>query len=261
MKIKIGNKTFEVSKEELESNPKEITLEFAGTLRTEEEDRTFVENHKTDARKEGLEIAVKQYREEFGFKGRSIDNLIEAVKNKTLEEAKIEPSEKLKKANEKLQEKETALRNALRKVTEIENDFSSYKDDSKIDRKLDSYIPDNVILPREDMKLILKNKLNFGITEDGRVGSLDESGNFKKNQTTADVMDAKDVVEDFFKSNQQYVKGVQGGGSGSDSGSSDSKQTMDEFIKEQQDKDIQVNSEEFNKTLESRIKAGLVDTE
>ena len=85
MKVKIGNKIFEVSKEELESNPNEITINFDGNLRTEEEEVTFIENHKKDARKEGLEIAVKQYREEFGFEGRSIDKLIEAVKSKTLE--------------------------------------------------------------------------------------------------------------------------------------------------------------------------------
>ena len=67
MKIKIGNKTFEVSKNAEGGYPEETTLEFDGILRTEEEETSFIENHKKDARKEGLEIAVKQYREEYGI--------------------------------------------------------------------------------------------------------------------------------------------------------------------------------------------------
>lgn len=259
MKIKIGNKTFEVSKEELESNPEEITLEFDGTLRTQEEESTFIENHKKDARKEGLEIAVKQYREEFGFEGRSLDKLIEAVQNKTLEDAKIEPEEKLKKITATLQEKETALQNALAKVNEKENEFSTFKRGMKLDKFLDGVIPEKTLLPKEDMKLILKTKLNFDFDENDNIIPIGSDGNVLKDPTTANPRNPKEVVELFFKDNQNYLKGVEGGAGGSDSSGKGSKKTLDEFIEEQRAKDINPNSEEFNANLQEQVKQGLVE--
>lgn len=261
MKIKIGNKVFEVSKKELEGNPEEITLEFDGILRTKDEETTFVENHKKDARKEGIEIAVKKHREEFGFEGRSLDKLIDAVKTKTLEEAKIEPTEQLKKVNQTLQEKEAALNNALNKVGQIETDFNSYKNQTVLNRKLESFIPDNTILPKEDMKLILKTKLNFDIDENGNMIALDNAGNVIKDKTTANPIEAKEVVSGFFKDNQNYLKAVTGGNGGSDSGNSSGKKSIDDFIEEQKEAGNSPNSPGFNEALKTQMAAGLVDVD
>ena len=157
LKIKIGNKTFEVSKEDFEKD--EIVLEFTGTLRTTEEEATFVENHKKDARKEGEELAVKGFREEFGFTGRKVTDLIEAVKKKAVEEAKIEPNEQVKKLQDQLKEKDTALQNALQNVTAKETEFNSFKNQSVIDSTIDGFIPNNIALSKADIKLIIKNKM------------------------------------------------------------------------------------------------------
>lgn len=261
MKIKIGNKTFEVSKEELERNPEEITIEFDGTLRTEEEENTFIENHKKDARKEGLEIAVKQYRDEYGFEGRSIDKLIEAVQKKTLEDAKIEPAEQLKKIKATLEEKETALQNALGKISEKEKEFKSFKNQTILDSYLDSVIPSNTILAKEDIKLILKTKLKFDVDDNGSILALDGQGNVIKDPTTANPKSAKDVVESFFKDNQTYLKPIEGGSGQGDSGSKGSKKSLDKFIEEQQAKGVKLNSPEFNETLTKQVEAGLVDVD
>jgi hypothetical protein len=261
MKIKIGNKTFEVSKEVLESNPEEINIEFDGTLRTQDEESVFIENHKKDARKEGLEIAVKQYRDEFGFEGRSIDKLIEAVQKKTLEDAKIEPAEQLKKIQATLQEKETALQNALTKVSEKENEFKSFKNQTKLDQYLDGVIPQNTILPKEDIKLILKTKMKFDIDENGSVLALDNQGNVIKDPTTANPKEAKEVVESFFKDNQTYLKPIEGGSGAGDSGSAGKKKSIDKFIEEMNSKGVKLNSQEFNDTLKKEVEAGLVEVD
>ena len=261
MKIKIGNKTFEVSKEDLESNPEEITLEFQGTLRTEDEEQTYYNNLKKELHKAGEELAVKDYREQFGFEGRSVDKLIEAVQKKTLEDAKIEPAEQLKKIKQTLEEKETALQNALSKVSEKENEFSLYKKSSLIDKTLDGLIPQNTILPKEDIKLILKNKLKFDADENGNILVLDETGNVIKDPTTANPKNGKDVIETFFKDNQSYLKPVEGGSGGSDSSSKGSKKTLDDFIEEQKSKNISVNSPEFNEALSKQMDAGLIEVE
>ena len=261
MKIKIGNKSFEVSKDAEGGYPKEITLEFEGTLRTQDEEATFVENHKKDARKEGLEIAVKQYREEYGFEGRSIDKLIEAVQKKALEDANIEPVEQLKKIKATLEEKETALTNALSKVTEKENEFKTFKNQTKLDTYLSGVIPNNTILPKEDIKLILKSKMRFDFDDNDNVLALDSQGNVIKDPTTANPRDAKEVVEGFFKDNQSYLKPIEGGSGAGDSSSGGKKMSIDKFIEEQQAKGNNINSDEFNAELAKGVEAGLVEVE
>lgn len=258
MKIKIGNKVFEVSKKDLESNPEEVTIEFDGILRTQEEESSFIENHKKDARKEGLQIAVKQYRDEYGFEGRSIEKLIEAVKSKTLEEAKIEPTEKIAKMQKTLNEKEEALNNALLKVSKGEKEFKSYKDQANIDKTISSFFPDNTILPKDDLKLIIKSKLNFTTDENGSINVLDASGNVMKDPTTANPLSAKAVIETFFKDNQNYLKGVEGGAGGADSGGAEGKTSLEDFMASQKEKGNEPNSEAFTKELEKQVEAGTV---
>lgn len=261
MKIIIGNKSFEVSKEALESNPNEIKLDFDGTIRTTEEDSVFVENQKKEARKEGIEISVKQFREKYGFEGRTIEKLIEAVEKKTLEEAKIEPTEQIKKLQKTLDEKETALQNALEQVNKKENEFKTFVNQNKIDSLVNSLIPENTILPKEDIKLILKNKLKFDTDENGSVLVLGEDGSPLKDKTTANPRNAKDVIDDFFKDNQSYLKSYSGGSGAGDSSNSGSKKSIDDFIKEQQDKGVKPNSTEFNETLKTQMEAGLIEVD
>ena len=261
MKIKIGNKVFEVSKKELESNPEEVTIEFDGILRSKEEEVSFIENHKKDARKEGVEIEVKKHRETYGFEGRSINNLIEAVSKKALEDAEIEPAEQLKKIQATLSDKETALKNALSKVGEVEKNFSTYKSQATIDKTITSFFPENTILPKEDLKLIIKSKLNFSTDENGIVTVLDAAGNTLKDPTTANPLGAKDVITNFFKDNQAYLKPIQGGGAGSDSTGGQGKTSLEDFMTAQAEKGISPNSEEFNKELQAQVKAGTVEIE
>ena len=265
MKVKIGSKTFEVSKEELESNPEEITLTFDGTLRTEEEETTFTENLKKEAHKAGAEKAIRTKADELGLEmegtKRNIDNVFNAYAKKVLEDAKIEPAEQLKKIKTTLDEKETALQNALSKVTERENEFKTFKNQSILDRQLDSYIPDNTVLPKEDIKTILKTKLKFDVDENGNILALDNQGNIIKDPTTANPSAANEVVESFFKDNQSYLKPIEGGAGGGDSSSKGSKKSLDKFIIEQQAKGVKLNSPEFNQTLTKQVEAGLVDVD
>jgi hypothetical protein len=265
MKIKIGNKTFEVSKEELDGNPEEITLEFQGTLRTTEEETTFTENLKKEAHTAGAEKALRTKADELGLEiegsNRNIDDVFNAYAKKVLEDAKIEPAEQLKKIKSTLDEKETALQNALSKISEKENEFKQFKNQSILDKHLDSYIPENTILPKEDIKTILRTKLKFDVDENGNVLALDNQGNVIKDPTTANPRGANEVVESFFKDNQAYLKPIEGGAGGSDSGSKGSKKSLDKFIEEQQAKGVKLNSPEFNEILSKSVEAGLVDVD
>ena len=260
MKIKIAGKIFEVSKEQLESNPEEVVIESDVIIRTPDEDATFVENQKKAARIEGEEIAVKKHRETYGFEGRSVDKLIEAVTKKTLEEAKVEPAEQVKKLTKKLEEKEEALGAAINKSAEIENKFNVYKDEQVIMKTdLDS-IPDKTVLPKEDVALILMQKMEFAKTENGSIGVKRPDGTFEKDKTTANELPAKAVIEDYFRSNPSYISGYKGPGSeGSDDTSGSGKMTMDDFIKHQKEKGFAPNSAEFTASLQEAIKTKTVE--
>lgn len=261
MKFKVGNKIFEVSKEIIDGGPEEIILGENLIIRTSEEENSFIENHKKDARKEGLEIAIKKQREALGleFQGKTIENLIEAVSKKALEDAKIEPAEQLKKLQTVLSEKENALQNAIKNVQDIEGNFSRYKSEITIDKELDSLIPEKTILAKDDIKLLIKNKLVLDIDENGKVVVKDKSGNILKNQTTADPLNPKDAIDDFFRSNPSYIGKPSGGSGQGDSGSGGKKQTIDEFINEQKEKGIAPNSKQFNDELLNRQKRDLID--
>lgn len=257
-KIKIGNKTFEIAKEDFEKD--EIVLEFTGTLRTTEEEASFIENHKKDARKEGEELAVKGFREEFGFTGRKVTDLIEAVKKKAVEDAKVEPNEQVKKLQKTLEEKEIALQSALKAVTEKDAEYNSFKNKSVIDSTIDGFIPENIALSKADIKLILKNKMTFDV-ENGQVVVKDVQGNIVKNPTTADIMPVKDVIDNFFKENQTYLKPVEGGRGDGDSKNKGNKQSLDDFISEMKEKGVSNATPEFQEELNNRIKNNLVDVD
>lgn len=259
MKIKIGNKTFEVSKNEEGGYPDEAVIEFDGILRTEEEETSFIENHKKDARKEGLEIAVKQYREEFDFEGRTLDKLIEGVKAKTLTDASIEPTEQLKKANDILAEKEIALQNALTSASEKDKDFTRYKNQSKLNKEMARNLPKNLANSNEDMLLILNNKRKYDFDENGNGLVLDNAGNVIKDSTTANPISIKDDMDTFFKDNQNYIKPNSGGSGGVDSTNKGDKKSMDDFIEEQRTKGNSPNSEGFNNALKPLVESNLID--
>lgn len=260
-KIKIGNKTFEVSKEKFDGDQQEIVIDGDFTIRTPEEEDSFISNHKKEARKEGVEIAVKKTRESLGldFQGKTIENLVKSAQEKAVADSSIEPNEQIDLLRQTLKDKDTALSNAINRSDEISKDFTKYKNQNKIDNDISKYLPDNIIIPKDDMMMLLKNKTTFHV-EEGNVISLDANGKKRSNPTTAEPLTSKEVVDDFFRENPQYLGTSQGNQSGKDSnGYKEDKQSLDDFIKEQQDAGVQLNSEEFNRELNARNEKGLID--
>jgi hypothetical protein len=264
MKIKLGEKEFEIA-DDLVSKALEgksnLSIEGDYSIRTVEEDKVFEKNKYEEGRKAGEEILIKEAREKSGldFQGKTLDNLLKAHEIKVLSDAKVEPEEKLKKVLVDLEGIKKANENLISERDKSINDFIVYKSESKIDKTLDSLIPEKTILPKEDMKVLLRTKLNFGIDETGNVVTTDSLGNIIKNKTTASPLSVQDVISDFFKTNQNYLQGVGGGAGGKDSGSAGGeKQSVEEFISEMKEKNINPNSSEFTQIASERQKANLL---
>jgi hypothetical protein len=261
-KVIINGQSFDLTEEMLEKD--EITLSSDGLIiRTTEDDEKFQNNIKTEAKKAGVEIAVKEARTKLGleFEGKNIDKLIEAVQSKTLADAKIEPEEKLKNALKDI-ESLKAINTTLQ--TEKESDkksFESFKNDLTIKSVLQKSLPENLAVPSDDMVLILKNKMTFETLENGSVVVKDSNGEIIKNQNTLDPKPVNEVLSSFFDENKSYLKGTEGGAGGKDSGSGGNKMTVEKFIESQKEKGININSETFNENLNKAVADGLVDTE
>lgn len=260
MKFKVGTHEFDISDEAVTKAITEksafIELTTDAVVRTQDEDNRFVENMKKEARKEGIEIAVKKTRDTMGlsFEGKTIDNLIVAVTDKVKSETGATETDKVTKLEGRVKEKESALQIALQRAEDAENSSKSLKSNYKIDKALDSYIPKNIILPMDDVKTILKSKLKFSENETGAIEVYDTDGNQIKNKQTSDALPVKDVIENFFRDNVHYVKGVEGGGDGGDSSKgAGGKLTIEKFNENMKDKGYQINSSEYSTEMNKAI--------
>lgn len=268
MKFKVGTKEFDIDDAKItkaiEDKATEMVLAEDAIVRTKGEDDAFVQNMKKDARKEGLETAIKAYRDEAGldFTGKNIASLVTAASAKALEEAKLNPDERVTKIETKLKEKESALTAALKRAEDAETTIKQTKSEYKIDRLVDQFIPKNTLLPVEDIKLILKSKMTFKENEEGVVVAYDANGKEIKVQATQDPMGVKEVVEDFFRTNTQYIK-PQGGGRGGKDTDDDlgGKITIEKFIENCNEEGIVINSKEYDDKLASLVKADSITVE
>lgn len=259
-KIILNGQTFELTAEMLEKE--EITLSNDElVIRTKEDDEKFQNNLKNESKKAGVEIAVKEARAKLGleFEGKNIDKLIEAVQIKVLEDAKIEPEEKLKNALKDIDTLKGTIGTLTNEKDQTVKAFESYKTDLTIKDVLSKSLPDNLSLPKDDMILIIKNRMSFDTDEKGNVIVKDNNGEVIKNTTTLDPKPVNEVITLFFDENKSYLQNTAGGAGGSDSTTKGGKITIDKFIEDQRGKGIQVNSEVFVSNLAEAQKNGVVE--
>lgn len=263
MKLVINGKEVEVADEQLknalEKNEPFTLSNEALIVRSKEEDETFKNNLRNEAKQTGVEVAIKEWRDKLGldFQGKNMETFTEALKTKVLADAKIEPEEKLKKVLTDLETIKQSNQALLSEKEKLQNEFSGYKNNFLIQSELSKVLPTNTILPQEDVLTILKSKFDFSVT-DGKI-EVKANGEVLKNPTTLEPIPVKDVLNKFFTENPTYLKPVEGGAGAGDSGAGGTKQTLDKFIEEMQGKGVALNSEQFNKEYEARSKAGLVE--
>ena len=265
MKIKIGGKEFEVSNEDvtksIEGNT-ELVIEQDVVIREKSEDETFITNIKAESKKAGVEIAIKETRTALGlsFEGKTMDNLIDAVKSKTLEDAKIEPEKKVAQLTKDIETLKSTNQSILEEKTRVESQFKNYKSENTINSIIFSNIPENSVLGKDDMALVVKNKLKFSLDENDNVIVLDQNGEVLKDSILNPIK-PQDAVKSFFSENTQYLKSAGGGAGGNDSGGQGSKLGLTKFIEEQKALGINPQSDKFRSNLKELTDKDLIDME
>jgi hypothetical protein len=225
---------------------------FVISNKTDYESR--LSNIKRENQQAGLEIAIKNARNELGleFEGKKdLKPLLEAYKNHIEKEAKIEPNQKydtLKSDFEKIQgiasEWET-------KFNDLQGTYKKREQQRTIDNTLLSSIPDNTTIPKDDVLAILKAKVDFNIGDDGL--EIIKDGVVQKNESTLNLLSPNEFMKDFIT---PYLKKPEGGAGGKDSGSGGRETSFDLFNKQMEDKGISQGSEAYNVEMSKAIQSG-----
>lgn len=268
MKLILNGKEIDISNDviskALEEKKESLVIDKTPfVIRTEDEDNSFKTNIKEESIKIGAEIGRKELFKKLGIEKEGVHKIeetsIAAINEwanglvaKELANAKIEPNKKVDELTKDLQtlrktieEKESSLKN-------ISSEFSTYKKGSTIKEILNGSIPENVILPKQDMATILMSKLAFDVDDNGTAFVKGSDNQPLKDATTLNILPAKNVIENFFNENPQYLKQTTGGAGGSDTTGVLKPNGLEAFDKEMKGKTAQEYNIELNKRIQNK---------
>lgn len=237
------------------SSEEEVTIELPELIiRTKDENETFVNNLKNEAKAAGVEMAVKEARNNLGleFEGKTIENLLDAHGKKVVADKKAELGEPNKRIEEltadvsKLQnvvkEKDTAYETLQNQIKQTENA-------RKLDTKLMGLIPDNITLKKEQVLTLFKSEYDTSLAEDGENIVIKKDGVQLKNDLLEPIQ-PKDLLTTF---TNPFIKQASGGGGGDDEGASGAPGSYESFAKEMEDQGHKPGSDYFNREMQKRI--------
>lgn len=262
MKITIGGKVFEVDDATLTKaleDKTEVSIESDMVIKTVEENETFVNNLKDQQIKIGKEIGIKEFKKHVGLEveGKDYEKVSEAFKAKIISESNISIDEKEKKWKTDLQTLKDANSTLLGDVEKERSLRVGVEKRVKVERHLDKFMPETLTIPKDDMSLILANKFDFDI-EDGQFIAKDKmTGKVLQDANTLNPTPYDKVINGFFESHPSYLKPVEGGNGGEDSGGT-GKTSVDAYTKTLNEAGHATNSESFNAEMTKAIEAGTV---
>lgn len=276
MKLVLSGVEIDLNKEDLEKAIQEdsnITLDIDEKLviRSKEDDEKLVKNVREEAKSIGAEIGRKEILKGLGVEGDGVHkDAEEAIKlvNKAvdtrvkagIEDSGAKPSEKIEAMKAEFEkDKQTLISRAQELESQLNSakgEFESYKFGMVKKDIIMGAIPDNTILPKEDIYTLVSSKFNIE-NKDGKPVLVNENGEVVKN-SVLDPVDPKEYVKSFFESEgTKYLSGASGGRDDKDSGSNGGKQSMDDFLKESEKEGW--TAEERARQITERTKAGTLD--
>ncbi len=264
MKVVIAGKTIEIDdatlSKALEEKQDTISVDSDFVIRTPQENEDFVSNLKDQQIKIGKEIGIKDFKKHIGIEveGKDYDKVAEAYKNKILSESNISLDDKEKQWKKDKQTLVSSNQDLASKLQQKEAELVSIDKRYKIAGMIRNNIPKNLAFPEDDMTLILTNRFDFDIQDDGKFVAKDKAtGTILQDSATLNPTPIDKVLGGFFEQNQMYLKGVEGGAEGTDSNSS-GKTSIETYTKTLNEAGHATNSETFNAEMKKAIDAGTV---
>lgn len=231
---------------------KEETLEVP-VLFTEEDKNSFGENRFKEGKKAATEILVKDLKAKHSleFDGKSIDTLLEKFSEKVITDAKIEPTELVKKHKKDADELRLKLQEAEREKQSLINEHSNKLFQNIIDNTIFTEIPDKLFtIPKKSISVLYKAEREFKKEDDGIIL-------YKEGKKLVDkVLSPVSIKDDLAQFCEQYVKKAgMGGGDDVNSGTDGKFTTMSALVEHCQKNGIELMSEKGQKLYLDNKKA------
>jgi hypothetical protein len=255
MKLIINGAEVEVSKDELTQGIEKGQFEVKSDLKVfKNEDfeifqKNIADNEYKKGKIAGEEILIKTGREKFGleFEGKTLDNFAEALKNKALKEASVEPTKKVQELTADMDKLRGNLQEWETKYNTLQQQVETEKKQFRIENTILSKLPkDQLTIPAEDVVFILKSKNQIDLENDNLV--IKQNGETLKNKTNLNPLTVDEWLPELIK---PYLKTVNGGAGASDATKA-AQGTMEAFLKEMEGKP----SYEMQTEMQKRIKEG-----
>lgn len=211
-----------------------------------------IANIKKESSTMALEIAVKEQRNALGldFQGKTMENLVNAIKLKVESESKIEPEEKFKALKtdfEKLQENYNAKETEF---TTFKTNIEKQNELNEIKSEFTKHIAGDTLVSKSTIFTEAKEKGYSFEKEDGKI-VVKLNGETQKNNDTLSAITVKEFVTNF---STPYLKKPTGGGGGDDETNGGKAGSFDAFLKEAEKNGW--NATKQNEEMAKRIKDG-----
>jgi len=219
-------------------------------------DKTAYEERIANIKKESatiaIETAVKEQRNNLGldFQGKTIDNLVSAIKAKSELESKVEPEEKFKLLKNDFDGLQS-------KFAEKDAEFNAFKTNieksnvlNEIKGEFTKYIPDNVLVSKSTIFTEAKEKGFSFEKEEGKIVIKDENGNILKDDNYSPIS-VKDWVSNF---STPYLAKIEGGRGERDNLGEGKAGSFEAFMKESEKQGW--NAMKQNEEMSKRISNG-----
>jgi hypothetical protein len=209
-------------------------------------------NIKKESANTALEMAVKEQRNALGldFQGKTMDNLVTALKSKFEADGKQEP-------NQKYDSLKTDFEALKGKLVEKETEFASFKTNiegqnlsAEIKNEFTKHLPDNTLVSKATIFTEAKEKGFSFVKEEGKIVIKDQSGNVLKDSNFSPV-EMKDWVTDF---STPYLPKATGGAGEGDDVPKGKAGSFEAFMKESEKNEW--NATKQNEEMAKRIKDG-----
>lgn len=220
-------------------------------IRTKEDQDVFLKNTREEAKKAGLEQAIKEMRNELGysFEGKTLDNLLKAHGDKIQSDAGAEPNAKIKELTTDLEKLRGVNSEWEAKYNTLVSESTAKDNQRRIDTNIFNSIEGEFILPKAQLSTLFKAEYEV-VEEDGKQ-LIKKNGETLKSDSNLEPLSLTDIMPKFLEA---FAKPVEGGSGGGDSTGNPKAGTLEAFEKEMSD--AGKSREDMNIEMQRRIKEG-----
>jgi hypothetical protein len=231
----------------------DITIDDKLVTFSDEEQKTLKSNSYEEGKKAGVEISVKEVKEELKleFQGKSIKGLVEAAQKKAIDDAKISPDKKVTELQEKVNTLQATVVDQEKKLQEKDGEVSNIR----LNTELTKNVPAGTTLEADEIISIMRLKgYDFQLKE-GKLVAL-KDGKVMQDKV-ANAIPVKDVIGEFVKERKLSSAGdpPPGGRGGGGTPPPPAKfNTLSELKKNFTDQGKSLNGMEFMDAVEAAVK-------